>query len=204
MTASTHRTCQSSWIAGFAALLVSAMPLVGQTESQGPGTSAESLAPAAPEYTGPAILSRGNLPAIGPESDLTMMQPFFYINQIYDTGMSVTSGPIGVPLEPVAGVETGFGLRGNHRWRRIILNISYEGNYRQYTQQTGLGGTNQYLRSTALIPLTRHVDLVIRQTVASLIQDVTSLSLQPLELSGPLPTNEPFDNQTGSSIPKLP
>jgi len=190
-----------SWVAGLAGLLVCTLPLAGQTNPQEPSDPAQQaasdavVAPAAPEYTGPAILSRANLPSIGPGSAPTMIQPFFYVNQIYDTGMAVTSGTVGAPFQPVAGVETGFGLSGTHRWRRIILDISYDGNYRRYTQQTPFAGTNQYLTATALIPLKRHLDLTIGQTATSLVQGFTSLSLQPTEWFGTQLTNQPFNNR---------
>jgi hypothetical protein len=193
MITRTYQPRHMCWIAVFAALLVCRLPLLGQTSE--PDAGGDVAVPTAAEYTGPAILSRGNLPTIGQGLGLTTIQPFFYINQIYDTGMSVTSNAEGLPLQGVAGVETGFGIRGTHRWKRITLNLNYEGNYRQYTQQTGLGGTNQYFRAIALIPLRRHLDLTIRQGVSSLIQDATSLSVQPFELYGVFPTNEPFDTR---------
>jgi len=160
----------------------------------GQSESSETANKSVQEYTGPAVLSRDNQPSLGQEATL-MLQPFFYVNEIYDTGLAVTSGAMGASGQGVAGVEAGFGLRGTHHWKRMILNVNYEGNFRQYSQQTGTDGTNQYLRATALIQLRRHVELALRQTVASVIQDVGSLSLQPLNSFGTLPASEPFDNR---------
>ena len=188
------------WIIGLAALLVVAIrPAEGQDEPSGTVVTSEQTQAdensTGPEYNGPAVLSRGNQSALGRTSTLTAIEPVFYLNQTYDTGITPTWSTIGSPAAGVAGVEAGLGVRGTRRWKRVIVDINYEGNFRQYTQQAGLAGTNQYLRMTAVVPLRRHVELSLRQTVASVVQDSGSLSLQPLDLSGPLPANEPFNQR---------
>ncbi len=191
MTVSVYVVHQLPRIACSAALLVYAVGLMAQTESEEHKGDENVVAPAAPEYTGPAVLSRENQPRIGQAPALVILQPFFYVNQLYGTGIVGD----GNPGQAVGGIEAGFGIRGTHRWKRVDVDLNYEGNFRDYTQQTGLAGTNQYLRTTAVVQLKRHLNLALRQTVASVIQDLSSLSVQPLELSGGPPASEPYDNR---------
>jgi hypothetical protein len=202
---SRYQTTQERrWITILAALLLLAIqPLTGQTdpskeaESSGEAEAAPQVgAPAQPEYTGPAVLSRSNQPFIGQEAVSTAVQPYFSFSQIYDTGLTASSGNTAGSAGAL-GEEIGFGLRGTHRWRHIAINIDYEGNWRQYSHLAAYNGTNQFLRVTAVTQLRRHLFLAVSQTVGTLTQDLGSLLVQPavFETSSVLPTNEPFDNR---------
>jgi hypothetical protein len=199
--------CQTAeamrWITVLAALLLLAIrPLTGQTDPSReaePSVETEAAqqveAPAQPEYTGPAVLSRLSQPIIGLGAAIAL-QPYFSFNQIYDTGLTASSGNTATSAGAL-GEEFGFGLRGTHRWRHIAVNIDYEGTWREYSQSAGYNGTNQFLHITAVTPLRRHLSLAVSQTVGTVTQDLGSLLVQPtvLETSGVLPANEPFDSR---------
>lgn len=148
-------------------------------------------------YSGPAILSRGNQPAIvGAEVDT--IQPFLNLTRIYGTGLTggLSSSD---PNALQSGIQVGFGLKGTHRWRRTTFQIEYQGDYRDYSVPAGANdaignGLNQMLVATAVSQLRRHLVLSIRQTGGILTQGTGGLLLQPafLESSSTLPTNEPF------------
>ena len=199
-----HPAQAPRWITILGALMVLAIrPLTGQTdffrEAEPPWeteAAAQVEAPAQPEYTGPAVLSRSNQPIIGQGAASTAVQPYFSFSQIYDTGLTVSSGNT-ASSAGVLGQEIGFGLRGTHRWKHIAVNIDYEGNWRQYSQFAANNGTNQFLRVAVVTPLRHHLALAVNQTVGTVTQDLGSLLVQPavLETSSALPINEPFDNR---------
>jgi hypothetical protein len=170
-------------------------PLAGQQNSgDAAGGTDESIGSAAEDYSGPAVLSLGNQPALtGVQADT--IQPFLTVNRIYGTGLgSGLSG--GDPNAVQSGVELGFGLRGTHRWKRVTMQVEYNGNYRDYNGQSAANGLNQLAIATVVAQLKRHLVLSFRQTGGILRQDIGGLLLQPaaLETSTTLPTNEPFSN----------
>ncbi len=150
-------------------------------------------------YSGPAMLSRGNQPAIT-GAVVDTIQPFFNLTRIYGTGL--TGGLSGNdPNALQSGIQLGFGLKATHRWRRTTLQIEYQGDYLDYTGLPGYNGPtgnglNQMVVVTAVSQLRRHLVLSIRQTGGILRQDIGGLLLQPafVESSSTLPTNEPFSN----------
>ena len=194
----TRTAAAACWMAGLALLLlVGIRPVAGQTEAAATSeVQQEPEAIAQPEYTGPAVLSRSNQPGIGQGAADFAIRPFVSFTQFYDTGLVAPSGSA-VGSAGELGEEVGFGLRGTHRWRRIAVNVDYEGNWRQYSQLTANNGTDQFLHITAVTPLRRHLSLAVGQTVGSVRQDLGSLLVQPaaLGMSSPLPANEPFDNR---------
>ncbi len=194
--AAQYRATRVRWpiVLTMASLLFRVSPLAGQ---QGPGEVAGSSADeaAAPlvteDYSGPAVLSRGNQPIVtGGQYDTIL--PFLSLNRVYGTGLGGAYTNSGNALQ--SGVELGVGVKGTHRWKRMTLQIEYQGNYRDYTVQTPGNGLNQFLSATATSQLKRHLVLSIRQTGGILTQDTGTLLLQPafLESSSTLPTNEPF------------
>ncbi len=183
-------------------MLLQLPPLVAQqdtTEANGNPAGDESAATSTEVYSGPAMLSRGNQPAITGAA-VDTIQPFFNLTRIYGTGLA---GGVSAndPNALQSGVQLGFGMKGTHRWRRTTLQVVYQGDYRDYsglaagTGPTG-NGLNQMMVATAVSQLRRHLELSIRQTGGILKQDVGGLLLQPafLESSSTLPTNEPFSS----------
>jgi hypothetical protein len=201
--AARYRATRTLWQIALvmAWLLFRVSPLAGQQdpdEVTGSFAADEPAASVGENYSGPAVLSRGNQPAIvGGQVDT--LQPFLNVNRVYGTGLG--GGLSGsAPNALQSGVELGFGLKGTHRWKRITLQIEYDGSYRDYTMQTDGNGLNQLVIATAALQLQRHLVLSIRQTGGILAQDMGGLLLQPafLETSSTLPANEPFS--TGSKL----
>ena len=192
-----YRVSRATWPIAFAMawLLFGVALLPGQQSSTEPTVNSgeDETAPAITGgYSGPAILSRGTQPAVtGGEYD--SIQPFLSVNRMYGTGLNgALSGTSPNALQ--SGLDLGFGLRGTHRWRKATLQIEYTGSYRDYTGQTVENGLNQFITTTLVSQLRRHLVLSIRQTGGILKQDIGSLLIQPdlLESSSTLPANEPF------------
>jgi hypothetical protein len=105
-------------------------------------------------FSGPSILTSG-ANKIGQRAGQDVdLQLHVYANGIYDDGMlplaKDANGSL-VQLDALYGVETGGGIYGRHSFRRSVLGIDYNGNYRHYANlptniPTGLNGTNQDLR----------------------------------------------------------
>ena len=177
-------------------LLFPVSPLAGQQDPGGvagsPGTD-EPAASATEDYSGPAVLSQGNQPAVGGGGQYDTIQPFVNLNRIYGNGL--TGGLTNAPNAIQSGVEVGFGLRGTHRWRRVTFQLEYNGSYRDYTGQASDNGLNQLVTATAVSHLKRHLVLSFRQTAGIVRQGIGGLlELPSLDSSSTLPTDEPFSN----------
>ncbi len=97
--------------------------------------------------SGPSILSQG-ANTIGQRSGQDLDLRFFANGSgIYDTGLlpyAVQNGALVKP-EPLWGLEAGIGAYGRHTFRRSVLGLDYNGNFRHYTQATNYDGVNQNL-----------------------------------------------------------
>jgi hypothetical protein len=99
-----------------------------------------------PDYGGPAMLNRGGeATVVG--SRLTSLTPFVSVNGIYDTGLATiaTTPQGGLPFSDGYGVETTFGLTGQHPWKHSLLNLNYNGSFRHYNQSTYYDGMDNSL-----------------------------------------------------------
>ncbi len=194
---SWHWTVRMLWRSSALAalLLVSLWPLAAQDEQGNvPEASAEQAGePPAPEYSGPAVLSRAHQPMIGQGSAFATFQPFFNVSEFYDSGPNAALS--GSTPNGSTGLALGFGLTGTHRWNRATLNVQYEGNYQRYSQQSTFVGMNQFLNLTAVVPLQHHLTFSFGQTAGTSRQDFATLLLQPeiLATSTPVPSNEPLN-----------
>jgi hypothetical protein len=178
-----------------ALLLVPLLPLAGQDE-QGNVSAVQAGVTAAPEYSGPAVLSRANQPVIG-QFAFASIQPFFSVNQFYETGPNAAlSG--GTPNGSM-GLALALGLTGTHHWKlygkNVILSVHAEGEYQRYSRQSTILSTNQLLDLTAVVPLQHHLTISFRETAGTTRQDFGTLLLQPQfqATSTPVPSNEPFN-----------
>ncbi len=101
-------------------------------------------------FGGPSILGRGTAAGSGRSAETGMR---FYAGATagYDNGLT------GFALDPNGnvqnagsrGVEGVAGVYGSKRSRRMIVNLNYQGSYRQYTNITGFNGTDQNITLSA-------------------------------------------------------
>jgi hypothetical protein len=112
-------------------LLGCALGLMAQSDSpQGDASQASS----GEDYSGPAILSRGEIPAAQTAAPVAF-RPYIGLSAIYDTGLipvSVTSTG-GIPSTDYYGVELNLGAYAYHVWKHTTLGLDYRGDLRHYT-----------------------------------------------------------------------
>lgn len=177
---------------GLLALMwISLLPLAGQNDQAKQDDSFQSSgeqadATGVPEYSGPAVLSRASQPGIGQGFELFSIQPFFSVNEFYESG-NTPNGSTGLA---VIG-----GLKGSHQWKKVTFSINAQGEYQRYAHQSTILGANQLLDLTAVVPLAHHLTMSFQETAGSLRQDYGTLLLQPqlVATAVPVPTNEPFN-----------
>ena len=134
-------------------LLLCAAPLFPQATPTDQDTSDST------GYSGPSVLSRGggpssfSIPSIG-------FRPYIGVSGVYDSQLT------GISLQPdgsVAsrgseGVELSYGVSGAKHWKdRSVLELTYHGDFRHYTQASYYDGTDQSLNLHLSHPLTRHM-----------------------------------------------
>lgn len=97
-------------------------------------------------FGGPSILGRGGRSGQRQGDELSI-RGFAGANAIYDSGLtSFVPGPNGsIFTRGAAGAEVFGGLYGTKQWRRQQFQISYNGDYRHYTNQSMWNGTDQSL-----------------------------------------------------------
>jgi hypothetical protein len=98
------------------------------------------------EYSGPAILSRGETPG-GQTQEPVAFRPYVGLNAIYDTGLvpvSVTSTGT-IPSSDLYGVELNMGAYTYRNWKHTTLALDYRGDFRHYPNATYWDGTDQFL-----------------------------------------------------------
>ena len=112
-------------------LLGCALGLMAQSDTP---QDTSSQASSGEEYSGPAILSRGEVPAAQTAAPIAF-RPYIGLSGIYDTGLvpvSVTStGQI--PSSDLYGVELNLGAYLYHVWKHTTLGLDYRGDLRHYS-----------------------------------------------------------------------
>jgi hypothetical protein len=98
------------------------------------------------DYNGPALLNRGGEATVVTTA-MTKLTPFVSVNGIYDTGLAtISTTPQGtLPFASGFGVETSFGVTGQHPWKHSLLSINYNGAIRHYTRNTYYDGIDNSL-----------------------------------------------------------
>jgi hypothetical protein len=149
------------------------------------------------EYSGPAILSRGETPATQAASPLAF-RPYIGVSGVYDTGLvpvAVTStGQI--PSSDLYGVEANLGAYTYHVWKHTKLALDYRGDYRHYSVSYW-DATDQFLSLILTHQPTKRVTFTLR-TDGGLYSNNYFLS-SGLGISGPgyleVPQNDIYDNR---------
>src|SRR5664280_2335812 len=92
-----------------------------------------SVSPLFAQYGGPAILARGQSPAVMGASQIDF-RPFLTVSGIYDTGLNgVSVDANGSPVNDAsAGISIGFGVSGFHSWKHTRVGLNYSGSFSHY------------------------------------------------------------------------
>ena len=118
-----------------------------QSDSQDAKGAAGADAVDAPDYTGPAILSRGYALS---RPTLPTNEPFRVyagVNAVYDSGLAgayVVNGGV-LQTTSTAGADFNWGASMRKYHRRSILDFNYNGHYYNYSTNTQYGGQDHSL-----------------------------------------------------------
>lgn len=158
-------------------------------------------APAFAQYSGPAILSRGDAPSAmeAPQIDFI---PFLSVMGVYSTGLNGVSVNSQGQLANSSseGIEADFGVSGVHSWKRTKLFLNYTGAVREYSHASYYSGTDQSLMFGIAHQLSRHVLLQLNESAGMFAQTYGLTVLSPTVQFDPTtvytPTTDFFDNRT--------
>lgn len=120
-------------------------------------------------FTGPDIMTNG-LNRVGRRAGQDVNLRFFAnASAIYDTGITpfaFKDGDIARP-DGQPGVEAGLGAYGSHSFRRSVLGLDYNGNFRHYTNTPSLDGSNQQVDLGYTAQVSRRWMIDFRQTAGT-------------------------------------
>jgi len=114
------------------------------------------------DYSGPAILSRGEVPAVQAPLPVAF-RPYVGLSAIYDTGLV----PVGVsstgsiPTTALYGVELNLGAYMYHVWKHTTLALDYRGDVRDYSTSYW-DSTDQFLSLILKHEPTKRVTITLR------------------------------------------
>ena len=157
--------------------------------------------PAVAQYSGPAILSRGDAPAAMNVPQIDFI-PFLSVTGIYDTGLATVSVNSQGALANAAseGVEVDFGISGVHSWKHTKVSLNYGGAVREYTTATYYSGVDQSLMLGITQQFSRHVSLRVNESAGLFSEPIGIQGLSPAVPFDPgttyTPTTDFFDNRT--------
>lgn len=180
----------------FLFLALSCVPgLMAQSDSPQADSSAAS---SDEEYSGPAILSRGQAPA-GQTVAPVAFRPYIGLSGVYDTGLvpvSVSSAGQ-IPSTDLYGLELNLGAYTYHVWKHTTLGLDYRGDFRDYSTSYW-DGTDQFLSLVLTHRPTKRVTFTLRDQAG--IYSLNSYSLSsPLGSLDPnylqLPQNDIYDSR---------
>ena len=110
--------------------------------------------PAAAQFAGPAILTRGEAPAAMDTPGIDF-RPFMELGGVYDTGLTGvavnSNGQLGSAASP--GVTFSGGVSGLHSWKRTKVGLDYHGSLYHYTQTTYYDGTDAIAPAGRIAPV---------------------------------------------------
>ena len=175
-----------------------APPAPQQPQTQQAGQAETQQTTSDQEYTGPAILSRGETPAMQTAAALAF-RPYIGVSGSYDTGIvpfgATSTG--GVPSSDLYGVQLNLGAYTYRVWRHTTLGLDYKGDFRHYNQASYYDGTDQFLTLILTHRPNPHVTYTLRSQVGlySLNYFLTSAlgTADPNYLQAP--QNDIYDNR---------
>jgi hypothetical protein len=148
-------------------------------------------------YLGPGILSRGagDIGSRGGEQvDLRFSAS---VSGIVDSGLlpiSVDSSGHIPDFATTYGVEARLGAYGTHRWKRALLGLDYQGNYRYYTDNRYFNGSDQALTLGYTVQPSRRLIVDMRGTGGTVSYANTGLYNFATESFNPA-TSQIFDSR---------
>lgn len=157
--------------------------------------------PAAAQYSGPALLSRGEAPAAMSNTSIRF-QPFVEVTADYSTGLrNIGLDSTGNLINSNAvGTSLIFGVSGTHAWRHDSLGMSYRGMLTHLVGESGYDSLDQSMMLGYKHQLSRHMTASLRESAGMLTRNfgLTSLpSTVPFDPSTTfVPTTDYFDNRT--------
>lgn len=158
------------------------------------------------DYLGPAILTRGgnNIGSRGGSEDVNI-RPYVNVSGFADNGLlAIGVDENGQLIDPGVqyGVQAGFGAYGRHNFRRSVLGLDYNGNYRHFTANRFFNGTNHQLALNYTHQLSRRFVIQAVQTAGTVSQGNAFLGTAPngvitnVQDSVVDPTTLLFDNRS--------
>jgi hypothetical protein len=157
--------------------------------------------PALAQYSGPAILSRGEAPS-AMSAPTIRFQPYVSLDANYDTALSnVALNEDGqIAHEAALGVRVGWGISGAHRWAHTRIGLSYHGTMLHYPKSSTFDSMNHSLLLGINHQLSRKVSLVLNESAGMFSRDLGLLGLPqsvPFDPSTTfIPATDYFDNRT--------
>jgi len=157
--------------------------------------------PALAQFSGPAILSRGEAPAAmaTPQIDF---RPYLTITGTYDTGLAGIAVNSSGQLINSNSFGTMFtaGVSGIHSWKHTKIGLNYSGSYSHYYQQSFFDNTAQTLSLGLQHQFARHLALNLRESGGIFSQNFLTLGLPQTVPFDPSQSNIPvsdfFNNRT--------
>jgi hypothetical protein len=177
--------------------------VTGQTGDNAAGADAAQGGVEAPDYTGPAILSRGfalSRPSL-PEN-----QPFRYyagLSLVYDSGLLGAYVQNGT-LHSIAaeGVDINWGASMRRYRRKSIFDFNYAGHYYEYFNTSVANGQDHSLGAGITRQVTPRLSIGVRETAglySNTYSVLNSTAVSDLSMSSATivvaPTTEAFDDR---------
>jgi len=134
----------------------------------GPTEPSDASEQQAPEYAGPAILSRGGMATVARASEVVQLRPYVTVAGAYDNGLGVLSvDPQGRATTVASfGEEARFGLTGTHSWKRTEIELDYRGVFRHYSHRAYFDGMDNNLILTIRHEVSRHVTIEFEENAS--------------------------------------
>jgi hypothetical protein len=153
------------------------------------------------QYSGPAILSRGEAPAAMASPQIEF-RPYADLTGVYDTGLSGVAvnsqGQLGNETSP--GLELTYGISGVHSWRHTKIGLDYRGSIRRYLHDTSYDSTDQSLMLGIVHQVSRHVSVTLNESLGLFSRNYGLPGLSSTVPFDPsttyAPTTDFFDNRT--------
>lgn len=153
------------------------------------------------QYSGPAILTRGETPS-AMKAVQVRFKPFASIGATYDTGLNnVALNDQGdLAHQNSYATRVSWGIQGSHRWLHSSLGLDYFGSYSRLRR----GGASYWLNQQFMLgytrQLTRHATLTLNESAGMFSRDFGLLGLPQTVPFDPATTSTPttdfFDNRT--------
>ena len=134
----------------------------------GPTEPSDASEQQAPEYGGPAILSRGGMATVARASETINLRPYVTISGVYYDGLGTLSVDQQGRASTVGsfGEEARFGLTGTHSWKRTEIEVDYRGVFRHYSHRAYFDGMDNSLILTLRHEVSRHVKLEFEENAS--------------------------------------